>query len=221
MSGIQMMLLGTAATNISYVAFSSATAVGSAGTAVTVPTGTLDTDLMVICLASESGGTFVVPSGFTTLVDVTMQVGQDQMAMYYKLGSVPTSTVTVYGNGTLSDTGALIATFRGVSAHNAFGYQTYASTNNDTTLARTSPSVASGLGQLQLFMLGKDTGAGTDTMTPSQGTKIAQVDAAFVPDETVVCLAANLGSGSTTGTCLWSTSGTVGASYGAATATFY
>jgi hypothetical protein len=149
-----------------------------------------------------------------------MGVGSDQMAMYYKLGSVPTSTVTVYGNGTLSDTGALVATFRDVSAHNAFGYQTYGSTGNDATLARTSPDIASGLGQLQLFMLGKDTGLATDTMTPNQGTKIAQINAALVPDETVVCLAASLGSASTTGTCLWTPSGAVGTVYGAATATF-
>jgi hypothetical protein len=220
MSGSQMMFLGSTKLPITFVANSSFTGAGTAGTAVTVPSGTLATDLMIICVASESGGAFTAPSGFTTLVDDFMLVGNERMAMYYKLGSVPTSTVTVYGNAATNDTGVLIATFRNVSAYNAFGYQTYGSTGNDATLARTSPDIASGTNKLQLFMLGKDTGATTDIMTPSQGTKIDQVNAAIVPDETVVCLAWNLGSSATTGTCLWSTSGTVGTAYGSATATF-
>lgn len=217
---LSRMLLGVKPA-IEYVGYTSATGLGSTGASVNVPAGTRQSDLMVVCLASESGATqpFTAPSGFTELVNVILSAG-DRMGMYYKLGGVPTSSFTVYGNSTSNDSGAIVAVFRNVNAYNAFGYQTYASTGSNSTLARTCPDISSGVGNLQLFMLGKDTGAASDVMTPSQGTKIAQVNAQTIPDETVVCLAWNLGTSSTSGTCLWSTSGTVGTAYGAATATF-
>jgi hypothetical protein len=220
MSGSQMMFLGSTPQIPTFIGYSSATGFNvTTGSSITVPAGTLSTDLMIIGLTSEAGGTFAVPSGFTQLINETIGGGADIMAMFYKLGSVPTTDVTVYGNSALNESGAIVATFRGVSSFNTFGYQSYDTTNN-STFARTSPSIASGTNQLQLFMLFKDTGATTDIMTPSQGTKIAQVDAQTVPDETVICLAWNLGSSATTGTCLWSTSGTVATNYGATAATF-